>query len=100
MGEGRFPETPPSSAEHKMTAIPEEIHGHEVMQMMLDADKTYDAASLKVAIVERFGPNARFYTCSANGMTAEQLIQFLAERGKFVSLGDGFSTAPDKICDH
>ena len=83
-----------------MTAPTEEVHGHEVMQMMLDENKTYDAASLKAAIVERFGPEARFYTCSASGMTAEGLIQFLSERGKFVSQGDGFSTEPDKICDH
>lgn len=83
-----------------MQADHEDIHGHEVMRMMVESGASYDEASLKAAIVERFGPDARFCTCSASGMTADELIQFLAQRGKFVSSGDGFSTSPDQICDH
>jgi probable metal-binding protein len=77
-----------------------EIHGHEVMRMMVETGHSYDATSLKAAIIQRFGPDARFYTCSASGLTADALIRFLAERGKFVSSGDGFSTTEDQICDH
>ena len=46
------------------------------------------------------GESTRFYTCSASDMTAKQLIDFLAARGKFVSASGGFSTDPTKICDH
>ena len=77
-----------------------EIHGHEVMKMMLEADKPFDETSLEAAIIDRFGSEARFCTCSANGMTAQELIAFLAARGKFVPSGEGFSTQADKICDH
>jgi probable metal-binding protein len=76
-----------------------DIHGHEVMRMMLEGGGSFDRHSLKAAIIERFGPAARFCTCSASGMSADELIEFLAERGKFVPTGDGFSTSPDKICD-
>jgi probable metal-binding protein len=77
-----------------------QTHGHEVMQMMVESGAAYTRASLEAAIKERFGADARFYTCSAEGMTAAELIEFLAQRGKFIEKADGFSTAPDKICNH
>lgn len=78
----------------------QEIHGHEVMQMMLELDCAFTRASLRQAIEGRFGVGARFYTCSAAGMTADQLIDFLEQRGKFVDRDSGFNTAPDRICKH
>ena len=83
-----------------MSTSSEEIHGHEVMRMMLESDDGYDEAGLEAAIHARFGEQARFCTCSASGMTAKQLIEFLSARGKFVPSGEGFSTDPTKICDH
>ncbi|WP_425398216.1 YecH family metal-binding protein [Aeoliella sp.] len=77
-----------------------DVHGHEVMRMMLESGQAYDRDTLEAAILERFGTETRFCTCSASGMTASQLIDFLAQRGKFVPTGEGFSTDPGKICDH
>jgi len=77
-----------------------QIHGHEVMQMMIESGKTYTHDSLREAIIHAFGPAARFFTCSANGMTADELIQFLDSRGKFLHEEGEFKTQPDKICDH
>jgi probable metal-binding protein len=77
-----------------------DIHGHEVMQMMVESGEAYDEERLEAAIHARFGEGARFCTCSASGLTARQLIEFLAARGKFVPAREGFSTDPTKICDH
>jgi probable metal-binding protein len=77
-----------------------DVHGHEVMRMMLESSQPFDETSLEAAILERFGAETRFCTCSASGMTARELIVFLAERGKFVPTGTGFSTDAGKICDH
>ncbi|MCA9259959.1 MAG: YecH family protein [Planctomycetales bacterium] len=77
-----------------------DIHGHEVMRMMVESGIAYDEAGLEAAMVEKFGSEARFCTCSAQGMTAHELIQFLAAKGKFIPSASGFTTAPDKICDH
>ena len=77
-----------------------QIHGHEVMQMMVDANTTYSVASLKTAIIDKFGAEARFYTCSAENLTADELIALLEQRGKFVAQKEGFSTSADKICKH
>jgi len=77
-----------------------EIHAHEVMHLMLELDEGFSRESLARAIVDRFGADARFHSCSASGMDAEAVIDFLQSRGKFVIRGDGFNTAADKICDH
>lgn len=76
------------------------IHGHEVLQMMLDSGESYTTAGLIAAIKQRFGDGARFHTCSAADMSAAMLVQFLADRGKFVPQAEGFTTAADKICQH
>jgi len=78
----------------------ESIHGHDVMAMMVASGKNYTKESLEVEIIEKFGAEARFHTCSAENMTAKELIELLESRGKFVDAGDGFSTDPDKICNH
>ena len=57
------------------------IHGHEVMEMMLEEGGHFTRASLREAIEARFGADARFHTCSASEMDAEALIPRRAYRG-------------------
>ncbi|ELO0856393.1 TPA: YecH family metal-binding protein [Citrobacter amalonaticus] len=76
------------------------VHGHEVLNMMIESGENYSTASLEAAIKARFGEAARFHTCSASGMTAEELVAFLAAKGKFIAQDDGFSTHESKICRH
>ncbi len=77
-----------------------QIHGHEVLAMMMTSGRTYTRESLRAHIIETFGETARFYTCSAEGMTADELIAFLRARGKFVEATEGFTTERDKMCGH
>ena len=77
-----------------------EIHAHEVMHMMLELDTDFSRESLTEAIIERFGANARFHSCSQAGMSVNAVIDFLESRGKFVAGPGGFNTAPDRICSH
>jgi len=79
--------------------MPEQIHGHEVMEMMMKTGKVYTIDSLRTDIIKRFGESARFYTCSAEDMTPDQLIAFLQARGKFVDAGGGFTTEKARMCD-
>jgi len=76
------------------------IHGHEVMHMMAKSSSAYSRAALEAAIHEEFGKSTRFFTCSAEGMTALELISFLEQKGKFHLMDEGFSLAPEKICQH
>ena len=76
------------------------IHGHEVMHLMLELGGPFTKDSLKQAIDSRFGTQARFHTCSAEGLDAEALIELLRERGKFVDSAEGFTTEAERICQH
>jgi len=68
--------------------------------MMVDSSEPFTRATLKAAIDNRFGTDARFFTCSAENLTADELIAFLAQRGKFIDTDGGFTTAQEKICQH
>ncbi len=76
------------------------VHGHDVMHMMLELGGQFTRDSLKSAIETRFGADTRFHTCSAEDMTALQLIDFLEAKGKFVAADDGFNTREEHICQH
>jgi probable metal-binding protein len=77
-----------------------DTHAHEVMHMMLEQDDGFSRESLTKAIIDRFGADARFCSCSAAGMDVHTVIDFLESRGKFVARGGGFSTLESNICDH
>lgn len=76
------------------------VHGHDVLNMMLANDKGWTRESLLQALVEKYGENSHFHTCSAEGLTANELIDFLQSRGKFVEVEQGFNTQVSKICKH
>ena len=78
----------------------ESIHGHEVMRMMVESGMQFTRQSLQEAITEKFGVEARFHTCSAEQMTADELIDFLEQRGKFIGAENSFTTDKEKICNH
>jgi probable metal-binding protein len=78
-----------------------EIHGHEVMRMMGETSRAWTRLELVAAIVDRFGAEARFHTCSAANLTAEGIVAFLESRGKFVFASDAaFRVDPSRICNH
>lgn len=77
-----------------------QVHGHEVMEMMMASGQTYTRESLAQAIRAKFGNDARFHTCSAEDMTAEQMVEFLERRGKLSSRAGGFGMNQDAICKH
>jgi probable metal-binding protein len=77
-----------------------EIHGHEVMNMMVASGKIYTKEDLRSDIIQKFGENTRFYTCSQEHMNADALIEFLRARGKFQEVAGGFQTDAGSICDH
>ena len=69
------------------------------MRKMIDSGQVYTEDSLRNAINQWFGEEARFHTCSSDGMTADELIAFLAARRKFYSEDSGFKVNEEEICD-
>ena len=73
-------------------------HGHEVLAMM--QGHSYTEQSLLEAIIDRFGADERFYTCSAENLTAQGLIDFLKDHGKFMPANEGFTVDTTKVCNN
>ena len=73
-------------------------HGHEVLSMM--QGHSYTEKSLLEAIVARFGADERFYTCGAENLTAQGLIDFLKAHGKFMPANEGFTVDTTKVCNN
>lgn len=74
-------------------------HGHEVLHMM-EGNSYETREDLIKAIIDRFGTEERFHTCSAEGMDAAELVTFLEQRGKFKPASEGFTVDSSKICNH
>ena len=80
----------------------EQLHAHEVLHMM--KGNSYSELSLKKAIseaiIQKFGGQQRFFTCSANNMDVDTLIEFLKRKGKFIPANGGFTVDMTKVCNH
>ena len=63
------------------TNTAESIHGHEVMHLILEQGPLSRAA-LASKVSQLFGSDARFHTCSAQGMNLNALLDFLTQRSK------------------
>ena len=76
----------------------EERHAHEVMEMMIGSGRQYNRDGLVAEIREKFGAGTRFYTCSASGLSAAELVEFLARKGKFSGTEEAFAFNPGRMC--
>lgn len=76
-------------------------HGHEVLHMM-EGNSYTTKQQLVDAIIARFGADEEFCTCSASGMSAAELVDFLEARGKFMPAArqDDFTVDITKVCQH
>ena len=81
---------------HSFTSAP--VHGHDVIAMIRETQQGYTRETLIAAIAARFGATTRFFTCSAQDMTAAELVDFLASHGKFMPQADGFTVNPARLC--
>ena len=79
----------------------ESIHGHEVIHLIANASRTLPKAGWVEKINDAFGEAARFHTCSAENMSAGELLDFFVSRGKLTGNDDALSLdAEKKICKH
>ena len=74
------------------------VHGHEILEMIHRAEPAMTRAGVAAEVGRRWGKEARFYTCSAEGMTLDELLAFLLERGKVVEQAGWLATDMSKLC--
>ncbi|PKF61931.1 DUF2492 domain-containing protein [Psychromonas sp. psych-6C06] len=76
----------------------ESIHGHQVIEMIAQSKKTFSKTELKERIEEKFGKNSRFHTCMGSDLSADELIEFLSEKGKIIESDAGLSMPLKHLC--
>lgn len=76
------------------------IHGHMILEMLLDDQKKFTKESLKQEIKKRFGENAIFHACTADNMKFDDLYTFLINRGKILEQNGILKTSRSLICDN
>ncbi len=79
-----------------------QLHIHEVLQMMLQTNKKYnDKLDFVKDINQKFGFDVRFFACSENGMNADAAFDFLIRKGKInLDTEKSISLSPDMtMCD-
>ncbi|MCL6271120.1 YecH family protein [Sansalvadorimonas sp. 2012CJ34-2] len=76
------------------------VHGHKVMNMVIESGRSWPRAELLEALAETFGADAEYRTCSVEGFSADQLIDLLLGKGKMVETAEGISVIASKMCNH
>jgi len=77
-----------------------EIHGHAVLELMIEFNQPITKTKLIEAVETRFGKSTRYFTCSKSGMTVRELMEFFESKGKFIFTDQELSTDASKICRH
>lgn len=77
----------------------ESVHGRHVLQMVIASERSWSRAELQQALVEEFG-EVPFHTCSAQGMSTDELIELFLTKGKMIETADGITVDLSKMCSH
>lgn len=77
-----------------------QVHGHEIMKMVHEADPALTRAALAERVRERFGETVEFHACAGGGMSLDGILAFLAQRGKVVEIDGTLRTDIGLMCDH
>ncbi len=77
-----------------------QVHGSAIKQMVNESTENYTRDALLSAIIEKFGEDTRFYSCSAENMTADELISFFEGNGKLSTDDYTFAEGPGHKCSH
>ena len=77
-----------------------QTHGHEIMDLVAKYPEGIAVATLTDIVAHEFGSGARFFTCSAEGMTLPELLTFLVERDKFQLRDNLIFPGGSPACEH
>ncbi|MEI6036091.1 MAG: YecH family metal-binding protein [Verrucomicrobiae bacterium] len=77
-----------------------QVHGHEIMSLVAKYPEGIEVATLSDIVEHEFGSGTRFFTCSAEGMTLQELMTILVERGKFQLRDNRLFPGDAPACNH
>ncbi|MGL5360617.1 MAG: YecH family metal-binding protein [Shewanella sp.] len=76
------------------------VHGHEVMALMAAQASPMLQQELIALMAHKFGESRRYHTCSADNLTAVELIEFLLNKAKLEVTPAGLTLVAGRKCQH
>ena len=77
------------------------VHGHAIMHLLAASENPLPRKKIQSAVEAQVGQNVRFYTCSAEDLTLDGLLEFLLNRGKIIETAQGYAFNPGaQACNH
>jgi probable metal-binding protein len=77
----------------------ESIHGHMILQMISETGEIRDKKELLEKIHTRYGAHPLFHNCMAEGLSAEQLIDFFIDKKKIFLSDSGVRAVCGNGCN-
>ena len=78
----------------------QQVHGHEVMQMIHDAKSPLTQKQLQAQIEAVYGADPKFFACAIADADFEGILTFLKARGKVVEVDGKLGTDIGQMCKH
>jgi probable metal-binding protein len=78
--------------------MPESIHGHAVLKILLAAQSPITLPELSDVASRQFGSNVCYHTCSAFDLTLDQLIDMFVARRKITIEGGALVVHREEVC--
>lgn len=74
------------------------IHAHEVLRLLQELGEPCPEGRVREEVVRRFGPDARFHTCSIDDLAFDDLLELLVALRKLERSSAGLSIARERVC--
>ncbi|MFC5079022.1 hypothetical protein VTH8203_04658 [Vibrio thalassae] len=74
------------------------IHAHQVLNLLRDKPMTRE--QLEQTVIEQFGAEAHFRTCSREGFDLDALLVFFVEKQKVIENQGQWELNIERVCSH
>ncbi|MCY9873679.1 YecH family metal-binding protein [Vibrio barjaei] len=74
------------------------IHAHKVLNLLREQPMTREL--LEKTVIEQFGTEARFRTCSREGFDLDSLLAFFVEKQKVIENQGVWELNIERVCSH
>lgn len=78
----------------------QDIHGHVVLNILMNSNEPIPRIQLEQLIEEEFGLEVCFHTCSQQELTLAELLDFLLSKKKVLLTEEGLIANPERMCHH
>jgi probable metal-binding protein len=75
------------------------VHGHAILERIIDAGGQMPLRELREYALANHGSDAQYFTCSASGMSLDELFDFLSARNKVRIENESIQVFAQNMCN-